>query len=189
MHKNSCQGTVWCMSQEEKKTNVFDDKLKNSLIIFLFWKQTFYFAPTDVWARKREETNARSICPQSIVLSFLEAEGKERANPKLQFILMNFSWLISVIKVCFTPSKNCIQLLQPQTLLGRKFLLKYMGGKAEGCHITPHKDTTLRKQKCLCSPENGINSDAMDKNVLQMVSSYEILFDRHILNPFSTKIS
>ena len=64
-----------------------------------------------------------------------------------------------------------------------------MGGKAEGCHITPHKDTTLRKQKCLCSPENGINIDAMDKNVLQMVSSYEILFDRHISNPFSTEIS
>ena len=60
-----------------EKNNVFDDKLKNSLIIFLFWKQTFYFAPTDVWARKREETNARSICPQSIVLSFLEAgQGK-----------------------------------------------------------------------------------------------------------------
>ena len=152
--------------------------------MLIFGKQTFYFAPTDVWARKREETNARSICPQSIVLSFLEAEGKERANPKLQFILMNFSWLISVIKVCFTPSKNCIQLLQPQTLLGRKFLLKYMGGKAEGCHITPHKDTTLRKQKCLCSPENGINIDAMDKNVLQMVSSSEFFFRSPNFKPF-----
>ena len=164
--------------------------------MLIFGKQTFYFALTDVWARKREETNARSICPQSIVLSFLEAEGKERANPKLQFILMNFSWLISniqsffFIEVCFSPSKNCIQLLQPQTLLERKFLLKYMGGKAEGCHITPHKDTTLRKQKCLCSPENGINIDAMDKNVLEMVSSSKIFFSTAKPQTFcSTQIS
>ena len=132
MHKNSCQGTVWCMSQEDKKRNVSYDKLQNSLIMLIFGKLTFYFSPTDVWARKREETNARSICPQSIVLSFLEAEGKERANPKLQLILKVFVTSIFFIEVCFIPSKIVFNSFSPKLYWRESFCWSIWGARRKG---------------------------------------------------------
>ena len=36
--------------------------------------------------------------------------------------------------------------------------------KAEGCHITPHKDTTQTRQKYICFKEKGINTKYREHN-------------------------
>ena len=47
-----------------------------------------------------------------------------------------------------------------------KVFAKYMlASKAEGCHITPHKDTTQTRQKYICFEEEEINPKYLEKIV------------------------